>query len=134
MSSVDPTQLTTLENQLMQLILDGDSDDARVLQGQQAAARVVRRSTPGGSGCFADFSVSEGAARLHPARDARITNLAGEIEVENGDAIGFWTILHITRGELSMLEVIAPSAPWPAHPRLKSWFYTERSATGIRVH
>ncbi|MCC6679007.1 MAG: hypothetical protein IT436_17920 [Phycisphaerales bacterium] len=126
------SRLNAFERRVLDLIAHGDTDDARVLRAQAAAARVVSRSA--GPGYGADFVLPEEAPRF-ASRDARVAILGGVVEGPNGagprvEGAGF--ILHIVDGQMSMLEGIGGKA-WPGEPVLARHWYHQRSRDGLRV-
>lgn len=118
---------------MLELILDGTSVEARTLQDQAAVVEVVQRSAPGGSGAWIWFEVPEHAPRLKPQLSARVTNLEARIVDRDGRELPAWFILHIKAGRLAVLEAVAPQGPWPEHPQLVAWYYTNRRIDGMAL-
>lgn len=120
---------TPFERRVLELMLDGTSEEARILQAQAAVAEVTGRS--GGSGAGIWFHVPDYAERLRPPASTVIANLTGVVADRSGRELHAFFLLHIGAGELAMLEIIADKRPWPEEPQLRSHSYTQRGRNGL---
>jgi hypothetical protein len=118
--TADESQLTRFERQVLDLIVATTGDAAKILSEQVAVATVVQRSEPSGSGAYIWLEVPPYAPRLRASFSAHVQSVDGVIESEGLERLAAYFILHIESGLLQYLEVVAPDAPWPRHPRLRS--------------
>jgi len=103
------SNLTTLEDQLLQMLLRGDNEVLAVLRQQAKEAKVSSRKMTG-VGFFTEFDVPPQAPRVM----GRPTFKLGDV---NGTADnvkhGFGFVLFVADGALSMLEGYTYDEPWP---------------------
>jgi hypothetical protein len=118
--AVDDSQLTRFERQVLDLIVATTGEAAKILSEQAAVATVVQRSELGSSGAHIWLEVPPYAPRLRASFSVSVQSVDGVIEAEGLERLAAYFILHIRSGELQSLEVVAPDAPWPRHPRLRS--------------
>jgi hypothetical protein len=101
--------VTSLENQVMEMLLAGDEDILATLRHQYRQSQVLSRKMTG-VGFYTDFSVPPGAPRLTDKRRFRLGDVNGKAaNIENG--VGF--VLHVVDGALATLEGYTYDEPWP---------------------
>ncbi len=134
----DDPRLTSLERQIIALVVAGESGEALVLRAQLEAAEVESRSYgPGKSGLWVDLAVPEWIDRLEGLGSTRVSKLSAVLvgDDESGRPIEseMMFILHVRMGEMVMLEGVS-QGPWPQHARLGRHWYHEQGPQGLRVH
>jgi hypothetical protein len=101
--------LTTLERQVMDMLLFGEFEALAVLRQQLATSRIVDREMTG-VGFFARFSVLDDSPLLQDRRQIVLDDVCAEIVgVKHG--AGF--LLFINDGKLNILEGFTYDEPWP---------------------
>jgi hypothetical protein len=101
-------KLTTLEQNVMQALLDGEDDILSILREQLKAALVIKREMTG-MGFYTTFEVSADVPR------------AGDLSFKFGDVVasipslnhGAGFLLYVKLGILQMLEGYSYDEPWP---------------------
>lgn len=129
-SRSDLPQPTAFERRALDLVLDGGSAEAKILQEQAAVARVVERINTGRGFCIW-FEIQECAPSLAGHRSADIVNLAGRVEGRDGTGCDTYVILHVRDGQISMLECIGSGPVWPEHPQLANHYSLQRGRDGL---
>ena len=111
-------ELSPLERELMDALLDGDDPVLGVLRDQLCQSRVVSRDYTG-SGFFTYFSVSD-SAQLAQADAMQLGDVWFGLQgrPEGGDAL-----LWVANGVLHSLEVIAHDGDWPEDAALDGVHY-----------
>jgi hypothetical protein len=117
---VHETQLTRFERQVLDLLIGTTGEAAPILGEQAAVATVVQRSAPGGSGAHVWLDVPDHAPRLGRGYTGHIRSVDAILEADEVPRLDASFLLHIAAGALERVEIIAPGAPWPARPRLRS--------------
>ena len=103
------TDSTSLEEQVIEMLLAGSDESLALLRQQASQARVSSRKMTG-VGFFSHFIIPAGTTRVmgHP------TFYLGDV---NGTAAhvkhGLGFVLFVTKGTLSMLEGYTFDEPWP---------------------
>jgi hypothetical protein len=100
--------LTTLEQKVMQALLDGDDDVLSILREQLKATVVFKREMTG-MGFYTTFEVSANVPHVGD-RSFKFGDVVANIPGLNHGA-GF--LLYIKSGELHMLEGYSYDEPWP---------------------
>lgn len=103
------SNLTPLEDQLLQMLLSGDNDVLAVLRQQAKEARVKSRKMTG-VGFFTEFIVSPQAPRVKGRPTFKLGDVNGTADHVK-DGLGF--VLYVTDGALSMLEGYTYDELWP---------------------
>jgi hypothetical protein len=113
-------KLTTFENEIMTVILDGNDPVLEILREQSKYLKVTKRKMTG-VGFFTDFGFQKkvkGLKNVFPNISDRfwISDVGAEIEGFNHGA-GF--VLWVIDGFINMLEGYARVEPWP--PLIESY-------------
>jgi hypothetical protein len=103
------TEMTPLENAVLQGLLSGEDDDLAILRQQAAEAKVYFRKFTG-VGFFAEFAVPPDAKRLPQSTKFKLGDVNGTAENVKY-ALGF--VLYVNDGVLSALEGYTYDEPWP---------------------
>jgi hypothetical protein len=107
------SNLTTLESQVLQMLLRGDDEVLAVLRQQAKEAKVSSRKITG-VGFFAEFAVPPHAPRVMGRTTFKLSDVNGTADnVKHG--LGF--VLYVAGGALSSLEGYTYDEPWPDEPR-----------------
>jgi hypothetical protein len=103
------TALTSLEDQVIRMLLAGDDEALAVLRQQIDHAEVSSRRMTG-AGFYTDFIVHREAARVGGRTSFKLGDVSGTAaNVKHG--LGF--LLYVTDGVLSMLEGYTYDEAWP---------------------
>ncbi len=112
------SELTDIERQLLDLLLDGALPQLETLRRQLEAAKVSARQFSG-VGLFTEFEVPPAVPRVNPP-DFVLGDISFELEsVENGGE----ALLFVRGGVLEMLEVYNWTDSWPDSPKLRRATY-----------
>src|SRR5271168_1901150 len=107
------TNLTTLENRVLEMLLRGEDEELSVLRQPTKQARVSSRKMTG-VGFYAEFVVPPEVPRVPGRPTFKLGDVNGTADnVEHG--LGF--LLYIKAGGLSMLEGYTYDEPWPDEVR-----------------
>ncbi|HTP70409.1 MAG TPA: hypothetical protein VMJ35_15975 [Dongiaceae bacterium] len=103
------SNLTSLENQVLQKLLQGDDEALGVLRDQASHAEVSSREATG-VGFFTKFSLPPGAPRLAGRPTFKLGDVNGKADnLKRG--LGF--LLYVDDGAISTLEGYTYDEPWP---------------------
>jgi hypothetical protein len=100
--------LTTLEQAVMQALLDGDDDILSILREQLKTTLVVKREMTG-VGFYTTFEVSADV----PRADNRSFKFGDVVASITGLKHGAGFLLYVKLGVLQMLEGYSYDEPWP---------------------
>jgi len=104
-----------LEQELMNLLLQGDHPILAILRQQYVTAKVGSREFSG-VGFFTNFEVSETAPLVEPPNFE-----AGNVDIQLENLPnGAGCVLFVRDGKLSFLECYTYSDPWPEQITIKS--------------
>ena len=104
-----------LEQQLMGLLLEGESPVLNILRQQYALAKIARREFSG-VGFFLYFDVPENVPLMEPPNFA-----AGNVSISLENVPnGAGCVLFVKNGKLNMLEGYTFGNPWPARLIVRS--------------
>jgi len=105
----EATALTSLEDQIIRMLLEGEDAVLAVLRQQAQQVRVSSRKTTG-VGFFTDLVLDAEALRVPGRPSFKLGDVNGAAEnVKHG--LGF--LLYMEDGALSMLEGYTYDEPWP---------------------
>ena len=107
------TELTILEEQVLQKLLRGDDELLSVLRQQAQQVRVTLRKMTG-VGFFTTLDVPAEAPRVKDRPKFQLGDVNGTADNVK-DGLGF--LLYVTDGALSMLEGYTYDEPWPDEVR-----------------
>jgi hypothetical protein len=103
------TNLTTLENRVLEMLLRAGDEELFVLRQQPEHARVSSRKMTG-VGFYAEFVVPPEVPRVSGRPTFKLGDVNGRADnVKHG--LGF--LLYVKEGTLSMLEGYTYDDPWP---------------------
>lgn len=111
-------RLTKFEQDVVDKLLDGDSEALRVLKSQIDMSQITRRYT--GAGFFLNFIVPDACSRVVP-RTFRIGDVTATIE---GLKYGAGFLLFVDGGLVRQLEGYSFEEPWPDEIREYTLSYT----------
>jgi len=103
------TNLTTLEDQVLDMLLRGQ-DEVLVILRQQAKQLQVSSREKTGVGFYTEFAVSPEVPRVPGRPTFKLGDVNGTADNVN-HGLGF--LLYVTEGALSMLEGYTYDEPWP---------------------
>lgn len=107
------TNLTTLENQVLEMLLRGPDEVLTFLREQAKHLQVTsRRGT--GVGFYTDFVVPQDVPRVPGCPTFKLGDVNGVADNVN-HGLGF--VLYVKAGALSMLEGYTYDEPWPDEVR-----------------
>ena len=107
------TNLTTLEDRVLEMLLRGVDEVLSVLRQQAKQARVSSRKMTG-VGFYTEFVVPPEVPRVPGRPTFKLGDVNGTADnVKHG--LGF--LLYVTEGTLSMLEGYTYDDPWPDEVR-----------------
>jgi hypothetical protein len=107
------SDLTPLEDQVVEMLVRGDDDALRILREQARNMHVTSRSNSG-VGFFTEFEVSSGAPSLPGQPTFKIGDVNGTADNVH-EGLGF--LLYVERGVISMLEAYTYGESWPTEVR-----------------
>jgi hypothetical protein len=103
------TNLTDLENRVLEMLLRGEDEVLATLRQQMKEVQVSSRKMTG-VGFYTEFVVAPEAPRILGRRAFKLGDVNGTADnVSHG--LGF--LLYVTEGALSMLEGYTYDEPWP---------------------
>lgn len=102
--------LTRLETEVMNLLLEGDAHEQKILRQQFSVATILKRELTG-VGFFLNFLVPEDVPKLTDCKIKTIGNIGAKSPQIPNDA-GF--VLFLKDGVIDFLEGFTYSDPWPA--------------------
>lgn len=102
--------LTALENQVLDMLLNGELEGLRILREQLKVAKVLSREMTG-VGFFIEFEIPPEVRRLSQRQPFELGDVDGNASnLEHG--VGF--VLFVKDGQLRMLEGYTYDEPWPS--------------------
>lgn len=103
------SDLTKLEKEIMNMLLDGDDEVLKSLRRQFLNCKVTKREMTG-VGFFLDFEINSDIDELLNGKSFELGDVGAEIPGLNYGA-GF--LLFIRGGRISMFEGFSYQEPWP---------------------
>jgi len=102
-------EISTLERNVMAMLLAGDNPKLHVLREQFRVAQVVSRELTG-VGFYTTFLIPPEAPRLVEAKSLRLGDVSADID---GLQHGAGFLLFINGGAIDFLEGFSFDEPWP---------------------
>jgi len=103
------TNLTTLEEKVLEMLLRGESEVLAILRQQAKQAQVSSRQMTG-VGFYTEFAVPSDVPRVPGRPTFKLGDVNGTVDNVN-HGLGF--LLYVKDGVLSMLEGYTYDEPWP---------------------
>ena len=105
--------LTTLETEVMHMLLDGNDSTMQILRNQLKNCTVHREES--GVGVYLKFQVFPDTQKIPGEKSFRLGDVQAEI---SGLKHGAGSLLFINKGFLDMLEMYSYDEPWPKKLRI----------------
>lgn len=102
-------RLLPLERQVMDMLLDGESEALSILREQLEVASVAKR-TMTGAGFYTEFEIPAGVRSVSGNPKAMFGDVEAELEGLN---LGAGFLLYVMDGNLHMLEGYSYEESWP---------------------
>ncbi len=103
------TNLTTLEDQVLEMLLRGEEEVLTILRHQAEQVQVSSREMTG-VGFYTEFAVPPEVSRVPGCPTFKLGDVNGTADNVN-HGLGF--LLYVTNGALSILEGYTYDEPWP---------------------
>lgn len=116
------TNLTTLEDQVLDMLLRGQDEVLTILRQQAKQLQVTSREKTG-VGFYTEFAVPPEAPRVPGRPTFKLGDVNGTADNVN-HGLGF--LLYVTGGALSLLEGYTYDEPWPDDVRGLALTYSSK--------